>query len=372
MIRRIQPLAIMGRQVGPGHRCLVIAEAGVNHNGRVDAAKQLIDAAAEAHADIIKFQTFGAERLASPVAPKAAYQRQAAGEGESQLEMLRRLELSAGEFGALQAHCRVRGIGFLSTPFDEESADVLEALGVAAFKIGSGEVTNLPLLEHVARKRKPLLLSTGMSTLQEVDQAVRVIRRAGNDQIVLLHCVSNYPANPAEVNLRAMHTMAAALHLPVGYSDHTLGIEVALAAAALGACVIEKHLTLDRSLPGPDHAASIEPDAFARLVSGIRAVESALGDGRKQPSPREAEVARAARKSLVAARHIRAGTPLTEELVAIKRPGTGLPPGLRGQVIGRKAKIDIPGGAVLTWDMVAAEEARHRLKRRGAHACRSS
>lgn len=350
---RIAPIPILGHRVGPGERCLVIAEAGVNHNGAIALAKRLIDVAADARADVVKFQTFRAERIVSPLAPKAAYQRQATDASESQLAMLRRLELPAEAFGELQAYCRAQRIGFLSTPFDEQSVDALEALGVAAFKIASGEVTNLPLLEHVARKGKPILLSTGMSTLEEVAEAVHVMDRAGNRQIVLLHCVSNYPADPAEANLRAMHTMARAFHLPVGYSDHTPGIEVALAAVALGACVIEKHFTVDRTLPGPDHQASLEPADLAALVRGIRRVEASLGDGEKRPSVSERDTAAVARKSLVAARDLAVGTRLTEDAIAIQRPGTGLPPALRAQLVGRVATADIPAGTLLRWDLVA-------------------
>ncbi len=348
----VSPVMIAGRLVGPGQRCFIIAEAGVNHNGRVELAKRLIDAAAAAGADAVKFQTFKAERLVSPVAPKAEYQRKATEAIESQLAMIRRLELPPATFPELQAQAQAQRLLFLSTPFDEDSADLLEGVGVPAFKIGSGELTNLPLLSHVARKAKPIILSTGMSDLGEVNAAVQAIHESGNDQLVLLHCVSSYPANAAEANLRAMQTMADAFHVPVGYSDHTAGIEVALAAVALGACVIEKHLTLDRSLPGPDHQVSAEPQEFSALVRGIRAVEAALGDGQKRPTAGEADTAAVARKSLVAALAIPAGTRLTERLIAIKRPGTGLPPALRPQLIGRTAKTDIAAGTVLTWGMV--------------------
>jgi sialic acid synthase SpsE len=240
----------------------------------------------------------------------------------------------------------------MSTPFDEESADFLADLGMAVFKIPSGEITNLPFLAHLARKDKPMIMSTGMAYLGEVEAAVRTIEESGNRKFVLLHCVSNYPADPAEVNLRAMRTMASAFGVPVGYSDHTLGIEISLAAVALGACVIEKHFTLDRKLPGPDHRISLEPNELAALVSGIRKVEAALGHGRKEPSPRERDVAAVARKSLVAALHVPLGSVLTEELVAIKRPGTGLPPSMLPQILGRKAKRDIPAGTLLGWEML--------------------
>ena len=240
----------------------------------------------------------------------------------------------------------------MSTPFDEECSDLLEELGVPVFKIPSGEITNLPFLAHVARKRKPMIVSTGMSYMDEVKTAVRTIQDTGNKILVLLHCVSAYPANPAEVNLRAMRTLSTEFNVPVGYSDHTPGIEVPLAAVALGASVIEKHLTLNRSLPGPDQQASLEPDELAVLVRGIRSVEKALGHGRKEPAPSEAGITAVVRKSLVAARDIPGGTVLTEELVTTKRPGTGLPPVLRSQLVGRIAKKDISAGTVLTWELL--------------------
>ena len=306
----------------------------------------------EAGADAVKFQTFRSDRLAAPSAPKARYQAQATGREESQLEMLRRLELSEDAHRTLTAHCRARGILFLSTPFDEESADVLEQLGVPAFKISSGEVTNLPLLTHVAKKGKPMIVSTGMSTLTEVRAAVQAIRRHLSEGLVLLHCVSSYPADPADANLRAMSTMARTFRTPVGFSDHTPGLTVALAAAALGACVIEKHLTLDRTLPGPDHRISLEPGEFTALVREVRIVESSLGHGRKEPVASESEIAAVARKSLVAARTIPAGSRLTEQAIAIKRPGTGFSPAMLGQLIGRTATREIPAGTVLTQEMI--------------------
>jgi N-acetylneuraminate synthase len=339
--------------IGPGQPCFIVAEAGVNHNGSVAMARQLVDAAVEAGADAIKFQTFKAESMVVPQAPKADYQLQTTAAGESQLDMLKRLELPFEAFRELFAHCREKDILFLSTPFDEESADFLDDLGVVAFKIPSGEITNLPFLSHVACKRKPMLVSTGMAWLGEVESAVRAVKATGNHQVVLLHCVSNYPAEPREINLRAMQTMATAFDLPVGYSDHTLGTAVALAAVALGACVIEKHFTLDRNLPGPDHRASIEPDELKALTQGIRAVEAALGHGRKEPAASEASTAAVARKSLVAARDLAPGTVLTKDCIAIKRPGTGLPPIMREYVIGRTIRTAVPAGALLTLEMLA-------------------
>lgn len=332
-------------------RAFLIAEAGVNHNGSIELACALIDAAKQAGADAVKFQSFKADRLATAGAPKADYQVENTGREESQLEMLRRLELTLGAHRALLAHCRKKRIHFLSTPFDEESADFLDELGLWLFKIPSGEITNLPFLAHVARKGKPIILSTGMSSLAEVRTAVRTIEKAGNRDLVVLHCVSNYPADPADVNLRAMATLEKALGHPAGLSDHTEGIEIPLAAAALGAKVIEKHFTLDRSLPGPDHRASLEPAELTAMVSGIRKIERALGTGKKIPAAAETGTARVARKSLVAAADIARGTVLTPALLAVKRPGTGLAPALAPKLVGRRATRAVPEGTLITMEM---------------------
>jgi N-acetylneuraminate synthase len=313
----------------------------------------LIDVAALAGADAVKFQTFKAERLATPDAPKAEYQLRTTGAAESQYEMLQRLELSHEAHRELMPYCAERGILFMSTPFDEESADFLDDLGVPVFKLPSGEITNLPFITHVARKGKPMIVSTGMATLDEVERAVESIRAAGSPDFMLLHCVSNYPAEAGDVNLRAMRTMQEAFDVAVGYSDHTLGIEVALAAVALGACVIEKHFTLSRDLPGPDHLASLEPDGLKALVRGIRLVEASLGHGRKEPAASEAEVAAVARKSLVAARDITAGTELTTDMIAIRRPGTGLPAAMLSEVIGRRLRVPVRAGALLSLEMLS-------------------
>jgi N-acetylneuraminate synthase/N,N'-diacetyllegionaminate synthase len=348
----VTDISVAGRKVGANHPCFIIAEAGVNHNGSLEMARQLVDVAVRAGADAVKFQTFKAEKVVSATAPKAEYQLQTTSPAESQLDMIRRLELPSDAFRELQAYCHQQGILFISSPFDHESADLLDNLKVPAFKIGSGEITNLPLLAHVARKGRPMLVSTGMSTLDEVAVALDTIRRAGASQLVLLHCVSNYPANPADANLHAMNAMADTFQVPVGFSDHTQGITVAVAAVALGACILEKHFTLDRTLPGPDHLASLEPRELRELVEAVRTVTSALGDGRKQPAASEANTAAVARRSLVAARHIAAGTRLTQELIAILRPGTGLPPAMRDQLVGRVAKTDIPEGTLLNLEML--------------------
>jgi N-acetylneuraminate synthase/N,N'-diacetyllegionaminate synthase len=340
------------RRIGPGEPCFVIAEAGVNHNGDLAMAHRLVDAAKAAGADAVKFQTFKSEKVIAASAPKAEYQARQTGSEQSQLEMVKALELSYTDFRDLRDYCHRQGVLFLSTPFEEESADFLDELAVPLFKVPSGELTNLPFLVHLARKGRPLIVSTGMATLGEVAVALDCIRRHGNPPVVLLQCVSNYPAAPANVNLRAMETMAHAFHVPVGYSDHTLGCEVAFAAVALGASVIEKHFTLDRNLPGPDHQASLEPGQLAELVRGIRTVESSLGSGRKEPAASEADTAAVARKSLVAARALKKGTVLTSDMVAIKRPGTGLAPALLPQVIGRSVRQDVAADTLLTWELL--------------------
>jgi N-acetylneuraminate synthase len=349
----MKTIEVSGRKIGLDSPCFIIAEAGVNHNGEVDLAKRLVKVAANAGADAVKFQTFKADRVVTSMAPKAQYQLHSTRETESQLDMLRRLELPIDAYQKLMSYCRAKGITFLSSPFDKESVDFLDNLGVPAFKISSGEITNSPFLSHVGRKRKPIILSTGMAYIGEVEAAVNTIKKAGNQDLILLHCVSSYPAEPGDVNLRAIRTMETAFGVPVGYSDHTVGIEVAFAAVALGACVIEKHFTLDRKLPGPDHQASLEPEELAALVRGIRTVEAALGHGRKEPVTSEANTAAVARKSLVAGLDIKAGTRLTEEMIAIKRPGTGLSPAMRPHVVGRTLCVDVAEGTLLTWEMLA-------------------
>jgi len=345
-------ITIGDREVGAGKPCFIIAEAGINHNGNLQMAHELIDIAVVANADAVKFQTFMAEEVSSPLAPQAAYQIKNTGTKESQLGMIKKLELSFDDFRQLHLHSRSKGIMFLSTPFDRRSANFLADLAVPALKISSGEITNLPFLEHLALKNLPLILSTGMSTLEEVEKAVETVRAAGNQELALLQCVSSYPAQPSSVNLRAMRTMAESFRVPVGYSDHTMGTEIACAAVALGACIVEKHFTLDCKLPGPDHRASLQPLELAAMVRAIRNVEAALGDGRKQPASEEKNTAAVARRSLVAARTILAGTVLTEEMIAILRPGTGLPPAMRGRLLGQRTQCDIPSGVLLELNML--------------------
>lgn len=321
---------------------LIIAEAGVNHNGDIELAKRLIDAAAQAGADIVKFQTFSAKHLVTPDSRKADYQVQATGSDETQYEMLRRLELDTAMHYELIAHCAARNIAFLSTAFDVESVDLLCSLGLDMFKIPSGEITNLPYLRHIGGLGKTVILSTGMATLGDVEAAVAVLEEAGTPRtkITVLHCTTEYPTRMEDVNLQAMLSIGSALRVPVGYSDHTRGIEVPIAAVAMGAVLIEKHFTLDRSLPGPDHQASLEPDELTAMVSAIRNIEIALGDGIKRVAPSEAANKLVARKSLVAGRAIKAGERFTTDNVSTKRPGTGISPMRWDEVIGRRAPRD--------------------------------
>jgi N,N'-diacetyllegionaminate synthase len=321
---------------------IVIAEAGVNHNGDIQLAKQLIDAAAAAGADFVKFQTFNANRLATRSAKKADYQTKATDNAESQHEMLRRLELTEAMHHELIAHCATRNIGFFSTGFDIESVDLLVSLGQDHFKIPSGEITNLPYLCHIGQLGKAVILSTGMATLGEIEAAIDVLEQAGTprSQLTVLHCTTEYPTPMSEVNLRAMQSIQAAFGVAVGYSDHTQGVEVAIAAVAMGATVIEKHFTLDRTLPGPDHQASLEPAELSAMVAAIRNIEAALGDGIKRLTPSEARNKPVARKSLVANRAIKAGEVFTAENLTAKRPGTGISPMRWDEVIGRVAGRD--------------------------------
>ena len=335
-------------------RTFIIAEAGVNHNGNMDTAIKLIDMAKKAGADAIKFQTFKSERLVTRSTPKAKYQKANTGSGESQLEMLKRLELTSDNFKRLFSYCRKKNIIFMSTPFDEKSADMLDRLGMGFFKIPSGEITNKPLIQHIAGKNKPVILSTGMSYLSEVEKAVRWIyeiwNKSGfNQQLTLLHCVSDYPAHAADINLYAMNTLKTAFGLSVGYSDHTLGIEVPIAAVAIGAKVIEKHFTLDKNMKGPDHKASLEPDELKAMVKAIRNVEKAMGDGIKRPTEKEDETRIIARRSLVAKRDLKKGDVINSGDIIIKRPGSGILPEFKETIRGMKASKNIIADSVIKW-----------------------
>lgn len=345
------------------NRVYVIAEAGVNHNGSLDMAKELVEVAAKAGADAVKFQTFRADRLVSGQAPKADYQKKASGADESQYSMLKRLELGEEAHVELIRHCRLHGIQFLSTPFDAESVELLgKTLDLPTIKVPSGEVTNAPLLLKIAALGKPVIMSTGMCTLADVEAALGVLafgftrldghpsvsrfehayaseegQRALREKVTLLHCTTEYPAPFAEVNLRAMDTLASAFDLSVGFSDHTEGIAIPVAAVARGAVVVEKHFTLDRALPGPDHKASLEPGELCQMVQAIRQVELALGSGRKVPAPSEMKNSAVARKSIVAATDISKGDPFTADNLCVKRPGEGISPMRYWEVVGCRA-----------------------------------
>ena len=354
------------------HRTYIIAEAGVNHNGSLEMAKKLVEVAADAGADAVKFQTFKADKLVSRLAPKAEYQTRSTGSDESQHEMIRKLELDEHAHEALIEHCKICRIEFLSTPFDLESVDLLTGrFDLPYIKIPSGEITNAPLLLKIAQTGKPVILSTGMSTLGEVEDALGVLAfgylgnigpsiaafRAANcsaqgqavllNKVTLLHCTTEYPAPFEDVNLKVMDTLKSAFGLPVGYSDHTEGIAVPIAAVARGAVVIEKHFTLDRTLPGPDHKASLEPGELKQMVAAIRVVEQGLGSGRKHPTPSELKNMAVARKSLVAACTIRSGELFTEENLAVKRPGNGLSPMKYWELLNRRSGKDFIGDEII-------------------------
>lgn len=321
---------------------LIIAEAGVNHNGSLEIAKALVEEAARAGADVVKFQTFKATKLVTNSAPKAEYQIKNAGESESQFEMIKRLEMTDQMHNELINHCKAFGIQFLSTGFDIDSNLYLFELNMPFFKVPSGELTNLPYLRHLASLRKEIVLSTGMANLSEIEAAIDVLEQAGTsrESITVLHCTTEYPTPMEDVNLLAMTNIGKAFGVNVGYSDHTPGIEVPIAAVALGATVIEKHFTLDRNLPGPDHRASLEPGELKAMVQGIRNIEKALGDGIKRPNPSELKNKPIARKSIVAARLIKAGEKFSEVNLMAKRPGTGISPMRWDDVIGRTASRD--------------------------------
>ena len=322
-------------------KTFIIAEAGVNHNGELSRALQLCDAAREAGANAVKFQTWKTERIVTASARMAAYQKEnTAASDDSQYRMLKALELSYEDFRTIRDHCREIGICFLSTPDEVESLRFLVELGVPLIKVGSGEVTNIPYLRQIGATGKRVILSTGMSTLDQVRLAYDTLLWAGAPEVALLHCTTNYPCPMEEVNLRAMLTLKESFGCEVGYSDHTMGIEVSVAAVALGASIIEKHFTLDRNLPGPDHKASIEPDEFAVMVRAIRHIETALGDGIKRPNPSEQANAEVVQKAILAARPIRRGELLTEENLTVKRAGGGISPVRWDEVVGTEAHFD--------------------------------
>jgi N,N'-diacetyllegionaminate synthase len=337
------------RMIGDG-RCFIIAELGVNHNGRVDVAERLVDAAADAGADAVKFQTWNTDALVTPDAPLAEYQRSSEGPA-TQYELLKGLEMPVEALGPLKARAEARGLEFFSTANDEASADALDRLGLRLFKIGSGELTNLALLRHVAAKGKPVIVSTGMATLDEVERALVALTSTGNREVAVLHCVSAYPSPPEESNLKALDTLAR-FGAPVGFSDHTFGNVLAIAAVARGAAIIEKHFTLDKSLPGPDHRASAEPDEFRAMVGAIRTVESGLGDGVKRPTPSEIAIRAVVRRTVVAARALPAGHVIGASDVVLRRAGGGMAADELEQVLGRTLRAEVAQHAPITRDLL--------------------
>lgn len=331
-------------------KVIIIAEAGVNHNGDLETARRMVRVARECGADYVKFQTAVPELVISTIAPKAEYQKETTGEGQSQLEMCKAIHLPLCDYQGLSDLCRQEGIGFMSTPFDLVSIDCLEAIGMDYWKIPSGEITNLPYLRKIGRLGQKVIMSTGMATLDEVEAAVCVLEEAGTPRssMILLHCTTQYPTPYEAVNLRAMHALETLGCAAVGYSDHTVGIEVSVAAVAMGARVIEKHFTLDKNMPGPDHRASLDPAELADLVRSVRHVESAMGDGVKKVAEAERDNIAVARKSIVAARDIKKGEVLTEDNITVKRPGCGISPMLWDSVIGTRAVVDFPADSLIT------------------------
>lgn len=346
-----QTVTLFDRQVGAGHPAFVIAEAGINHNGDLDRARQLVRAAQAAGADAVKFQTFTAEDLMTESAGVSAHLDAGAGR-EDVYSFVRRISLTSKFHQALWSECRTAGFNIFSSAFSTASVSLLEDLGSAVYKVASMDLDNLPLLAEIGGTGKAIVLSTGMGTLAEVDRALETIYRAGSSDVVLLHCISQYPTVPADVNLRAMDTLREAFGTPVGFSDHTVGNTVPFAAVACGAAVIEKHFTLDKSWPGPDQALSADASEFSALVAGVRDVEAALGEGRKRPVAGEIEMRLAFRRSIVAIKEIAEGTVVTADMLTFKRPGSGISPANLDWVVGRTAKVTIPADTVIKPDQL--------------------
>lgn len=344
-------IKIGDRLVGEGEPVFIVAEAGSNHDRKLRQAKRLIDAAAEAGADAVKFQTFSADKIVGKASPKAEYMEKVSKE-ESTYEIFKRIELPREWHRELAEYAWKKGLIFLSSPFDEEAVDLLIEIGVPALKVASGELTNLPLIKYMARKGKPLIVSTGAATMGEVEEAVSAIKGVGNKKIVLLHCVANYPAAPEDANLLAMNALKQKFNLYVGYSDHTLGITAPLAAASLGAVIIEKHFTLSRKLPGPDHFYALEPNELKMMVGGIRAVEKMMGKPVKKPVKAEQEIRKLARRSIFAKMNIPAGTTIKRGMLVTIRPAIGLEPKHIESIVGRMAKVDIKPYEAITWEKI--------------------
>jgi pseudaminic acid synthase len=347
----VKTVRIGDREVGKGAPVYIIAEAGSNHDRNLDQARRLIDVAAEAGADAVKFQTFLADRIVAETTTRARYLDDILPAGKTMSDLFRELELPREWHATLFEHATAAGIDFLSTPFDHEAVDLLDELGVKAFKVASYELWHLPLIADVASRGKPIICSTGMADLGDVQDAVDAVRGTGNDQLILLHCVVNYPPPFEDLNLRAIQTMAAAFDVPVGYSDHSPGLTAPIVATSLGATVIEKHFTLSRDLPGPDHRFALEPDELRSMVQAIRDTSAALGDGVKRMAPAEADLYVTARRSLFAARDLPAGTVLSADDVAILRPGTGIEVREIDNIVGRTARRDIGRHEPLAWEM---------------------
>jgi len=346
---KMPDIKIGDRLIGINQPVFIIAEAGVNHNGDIKLARKLVDVAKDAGADAIKFITYKSEDVVTKSAEMASYQEKNIGKRETQQEMLKKLELDYEAFVELKNYCDKKNIIFLSTPHTEDAAEFLEDL-VPAYKISSPDLINLPFLKSVAKKGKPIILSTGMSIMQEIKEALETIHKEGNKQVILLHCTSNYPCALEEVNLRAMQNMKKEFDCLIGYSDHTMGTIVPIAAVSLGAVIIEKHFTLDKSLPGPDHEASLEPEALKKMVEKIRKVEMMLGSFEKVPTESEKEIMKLIRKSIVAKRDIKNGETIEKEMLVIKRPGTGIEPKFIDETLGKKAKKAIGKDEIIKWD----------------------
>jgi N,N'-diacetyllegionaminate synthase len=338
------------RKIGLGNPCFIIAEAGVNHNGDVIIAKKLIDVAVAAGADAVKFQTFRTEEVMIHQAEKAEYQKFQTDSSETQFDMVKKLELSENNFFDLSKYASKRGIVFLSTPFDLGSVDVLEKIGVPVYKIPSGEITNYPLLKKIASFGKPIILSTGMANLGEIESALKILKLEGANNIILLHCITSYPALYEDLNLKVIKTLECSFHLPVGFSDHSLGLVGSIGAVALGAVVIEKHFTLDNLMEGPDHKSSLNPEELKNLVEDIRILEKSLGTGDKSICKNEQEIKKVARKSIVARTFIKKNQLITEEMVSIKRPGTGIESRYLPIVVGKKSKKDLTPDSMIRFE----------------------
>jgi len=352
MDRVVAPFSLGTRSIGPGFPCFIMAEAGVNHNGDLDRALELVRQAKMAGADCVKFQTFKAEELVTATAPKADYQLKVTDPQESQLAMLKKLELPKKDFETIKKACEKEGILFLSTPYCFSDIDLLNEIGVAGFKVASGQLTEPPFLAYMAGKKKPMILSTGMGSLNDIQEALDTIRKAGHPPVAVLQCTTNYPSSLSDTNLRAMPAMAGALQVPIGYSDHTIGQTAILGAVALGACIIEKHFTLDKHLPGPDHACSMEPADFKAMVAAVRDMEKTLGSDRKEPSAAEIQNAKGMKRSIVTAQRIPKGTRITAAMLTFKRPATGMAPREFDRIVGQLAACDIPADTLLTSAMV--------------------